>query len=293
MFRSLKNYFLHFFIPSSGNRNTAKVLQTDMLGLAVAILLLINFALKYTLHHQNNPILGISMHITADTLLEDTNAERKKYGLPTLSYSPLLAAAAQDKATDMFARDYWSHFAPDGTSPWHFFEKNGYYYEYAGENLAKDFNDSNAIVNAWMKSEKHRDNILQSQYSEVGFSIKEGVLQGRPTVLVVQMFGTPDKNYVAKSVPQNQEPKPESTQLDQVQQNIQGAVIKKPVIDMQAMGKRVALAILAILVTALAIDMYVMARRNEQGRVTKTYVHLVLLAVLIAGVLIINPGSIL
>lgn len=264
-----------------------------MLGLAVAILLLINFALKYTVHHQNNPILGISMHITSDALLEDTNAQRKKYGLPDLSYNPQLAAAAQDKATDMMQRDYWSHFAPDGTSPWYFFEKNGYYYEYAGENLAKDFNESDAIVNAWMQSEKHRDNILQSQYTEVGFAIKEGVLQGRPTVLVVQMFGTPDKQHVAQNAPQNQQTPSNPTELAQIQQNIQGAVIKKPAIDMQAVGKRVAIAILAILVTALAIDMYIMARRNEHGRVTKAYVHLVLLAVLIAGVLVINPGSIL
>ena len=150
---------------------------------------------------------------------------------------------------------------------------------YAGENLARDFSDSSSAVNAWMQSTKHRDNILQSQYTDVGFAIKEGVLQGKPTVIVVQLFGTPDPQYVAAR------PQPQT--------NIQGAVIKKPLFDIRAISKQASVGILMLLVITLAIDLYVMERRRNSFNVTKAYTHLVLLAVIIAGILVINPGSIL
>ena len=64
----------------------------------------------------------------------------------------------------MIAKNYWAHNAPDGASPWSFFKNVGYRYLYAGENLARDFGDSASVVNAWMNSPTHRDNLLSGRY---------------------------------------------------------------------------------------------------------------------------------
>ena len=129
--------------------------------------------------------------ITTVKLLEHSNKERGKQSLPPLQYNNELAEAAQKKASDMFAKDYWAHFAPDGTTPWSFILSSGYQYEYAGENLAKNFLFSQGVVDAWMNSLTHKENILRKEYTEVGYGVVNGVLNGEETTLVVQMLGTP------------------------------------------------------------------------------------------------------
>ena len=104
----------------------------------------------------------------------------------------MLTKAAALKADDMFSDNYWAHFAPDGTSPWYFYGKVGYSYTWAGENLARDFQTSAGVVAGWMASTAgHKENILNSNFTEVGVAVKNGVLQGEETTLVVQLFGKP------------------------------------------------------------------------------------------------------
>jgi len=148
------------------------------------------FALVITLgvshfQNQNGSILGFATDISTQKLLTLTNEERAKDGLSELSYNLKLEEAAQKKAKDMFAKDYWSHYGPSGETPWDFILDSDYQYEYAGENLAKNFLFSGDVVNAWMNSETHRDNILRKEYSEVGFAIVNGVLNDEETTLVV------------------------------------------------------------------------------------------------------------
>ncbi|KXK08561.1 MAG: Cysteine-rich secretory protein family protein [Microgenomates bacterium OLB22] len=61
----------------------------------------------------------------------------------------------------------------------------------AGENLAKDFPNSQSAMDGWMNSPAHRLNILRPEYTEVGFAVVNGNLQGSDTTLVVQFFGKP------------------------------------------------------------------------------------------------------
>jgi hypothetical protein len=75
-----------------------------------------------------------------------------------------------------------------------FFGKVGYSYLYAGENLARDFYDSYSLIDSWMSSDTHRKNLLSPNFTEVGFGIKEGYLNGIKTYIVVQMLGTPMSN---------------------------------------------------------------------------------------------------
>lgn len=142
-------------------------------------------------------ILGFASNISTDSIISLTNQARERNGLSSLRYNNALAAAAYSKAQHMFANDYWAHIAPDGTNPWYFFKEANYDYLFAGENLARDFNDSSGVVDAWLASPTHRDNLLGGRYSEIGVAVVNGVLGGEQTTLVVQMFGAPASNLVA------------------------------------------------------------------------------------------------
>lgn len=129
--------------------------------------------------------------VIASVLVDLTNGDRHSNDLGGLTVSPVLVAAAEAKAADMVAKGYFAHTSPEGLDPWYWFEKVGYEYAYAGENLAVDFTDSGDVVRAWMNSPLHRDNLLNEHYTEIGIATASGFYQGRPTTFVVQMFGTP------------------------------------------------------------------------------------------------------
>lgn len=135
-------------------------------------------------------VLGTFADISTQQLLILTNQKRQENGLPALTINDNLSAAASNKASDMFGKNYWAHNAPDGTSPWVFIKGAGYNYIYAGENLARGFNNAPDVINAWMASPGHRKNMLSSNYQNVGFAVLPGKLSGEDTVLVVEMFGS-------------------------------------------------------------------------------------------------------
>lgn len=120
-----------------------------------------------------------------------TNEERSEISKPPLVRNASLDKAAQLKAEHMAKNQYFSHHSPDGISPWHWFDEAGYVYAHAGENLAIHFTDSSEVVDAWMKSPTHRENIVNGLYQEIGVGTAKGEYEGYDTVYVVQLFGTP------------------------------------------------------------------------------------------------------
>src|SRR5688572_17626917 len=160
-------------------------------------------------------VLGYATNTTISGLLEETNAQRSSGSIGALALNDKLSSAAQAKAEDMAARNYWSHNTPEGNPPWVFFSNAGYDYKAAGENLAYGFDSSNATVVAWMNSEGHRANILNNSFTEVGFGIvnvTDYQDSGEQTI-VVAMYGAPQvaSAPVAQSA-QNQTPVAAETQ---------------------------------------------------------------------------------
>ncbi|MCH7951806.1 hypothetical protein IH980_03660 [Patescibacteria group bacterium] len=196
----------HAFLPQRSNNQRPRILHPAGLSVLVAIFLL-NFSLRTLISYLPGFILGFSSSVTVDQVIAQTNQERNTAGLPLLVQNPLLSQAAQAKAVDMFSLDYWAHVSPTGTQPWTFIKSTGYTYRYAGENLARDFSDSPTLMNAWMGSSSHRENILNSRYSEIGVAVVDGRFQGVETRLVVQMFATPTPVPVARVQPK---PKPQA-----------------------------------------------------------------------------------
>ncbi len=162
-------------------------------GLALALVLIVAVQLIYGVQlRASGSVLGYATNITQSELLGYTNNNRTANSLPLLSMNSQLTVAAQNKANHMIANDYWSHIAPDGTTPWYFFDQSGYAYLVAGENLAYGFDTSLGAVNGWMASPTHRDNILLPEYEEVGFGIANGEdYQGTENTVVVAMYGDP------------------------------------------------------------------------------------------------------
>ncbi|MCL5411074.1 MAG: CAP domain-containing protein [Patescibacteria group bacterium] len=130
--------------------------------------------------------------INTDNVLNLLNQERLERGLPKLVLDSDLDNAANLKSRDMVNRDYFEHFA-FGSTPWDFIKNSGYKYLYAGENLAMDFNTSEGMVNAWMNSPAHRENILNPEFRDVGVGIIKGEFSDNKgnhnTIMVTNMFG--------------------------------------------------------------------------------------------------------
>lgn len=97
-----------------------------------------------------------------------TNAERAKNGLPALKADPTLSKMAHEKARDMSVNNYFSHTSPTYGSPFDMMKQFGITYNYAGENIAMGQQTPQEVVNAWMNSAGHRANILNANYNYIG-----------------------------------------------------------------------------------------------------------------------------
>lgn len=182
------------FIPHHANNYRPHIIRHY--GIALVLATAIGLQLGYNGINTGN-VLGQKTEITINSLLEKTNDERQKAGEPLLVLSDKLDQAAYLKVQDMFAKQYWAHNSPDGTQPWKWFGDVGYNYDEAGENLAKNFVTTDAAMLAWMKSPEHKANILDDNFSEVGFAVASGELDGKPTSIIVALYGAPANGAVA------------------------------------------------------------------------------------------------
>ena len=310
-------FIKHYFVPHKGNNHRSKIIHNSSL-LVLVVLLLFTSWLSILVNKTNPEILGISYSMSDQELLLLVNQERIEKGLSPLKMNAKLTEAAKGKANHMMQNNYWAHFAPDGTTPWKFIISSGYDYMYAGENLAKGFVNSSDAVDAWMDSPTHRDNILSNQYSDVGFAIVEGNLQGEDTVLVVEIFGYEKSQYLAKAdldlVESTSSEESDLTGSDsdankavdvpllgvnsdkstdnsgRFQINISEA---KPIVDLLTSAKTFSFVLLSVLLIAFIIDFLVIAKKRIPRLVGNNLDHILLLSVFIVFIFIYNMGRII
>lgn len=293
------NYFRHLFTPHHTNNFRAKILHNSSL-LVLALLVLALSGGTYFVKTTHPAVLGISYSISENELLIDTNAARAANGQPALVMNSQLADAARRKAADMMARDYWAHFAPDGTSPWSFIKAAGYSYDYAGENLAKGFTGSQDVVTAWMNSPSHRENLLSSKYKDIGFAVVEGKLQGEDTVLVVQMFGAQTGAVSQVPVPTAAPQKVADTASNPVVvattapvQVVSGSQAVKPIINAPLATKYISGSFLVFIIAILLLDLAVVEKRKIPRIVGHNLDHVILLALFLLFILFATGHGIL
>lgn len=119
-----------------------------------------------------------------------TNINRKNNGLAALEENQKLNAAAAEKAKDILEKQYFDHISPSGKSPQDLLGEAGYGYISSGENLAMgNFANDQELLEAWMASPGHRENILQKGFREIGVAVLSGEYEGEKTWVAVQEFG--------------------------------------------------------------------------------------------------------
>lgn len=170
---------------------TTRTKLSLFVGIPATILMFLSFALLSNLALQSNhtvqlpPKQQVETSPTTDELWLATNVQRQANGEAPLTLDPRLTASATAKCVDMVANNYWAHVSPTGVTWDSFIQQQYARYQAAGENIARGYDTSQAVVNAWMASPGHRANILDVHYNEVGYAICS---DSQSRIMVVQQF---------------------------------------------------------------------------------------------------------
>jgi hypothetical protein len=304
--------FLHrFFLPRETNNYRPGLLHHKAI-LSLILLFVSAGIISYSIRTNFPAVLGISANISTQQLLILTNQQRQNNNLPALTDNSELDQAAANKAADMFNKDYWAHNAPDGTTPWTFIKGTGYNYVYAGENLARGFDSASDVINAWMNSPEHRQNVLSPKYQNVGFAVATGKLTGEDTVLVVEMLGstnlgapvavqnnTPPAVAVAPGSPatsnvaQSAAPITPMPVVQTVSTALLGTSVIKPLVNSHSFVSLPAGVILSLFIFVLLLDMAIIERKKIVRFVGHNLDHAFFLGAMLIIVIILLKGSII
>ncbi len=293
----------HLFLPHQQTHKKAHLLSWEALLIYILIFILLQVSFSF-LAQVKPGVLGVSSNIDQHQLIELTNKKRAENNLPPLKENLFLDQAAQAKAANMFAENYWAHYAPSGKDPWGFINGSGYKFTYAGENLARNFYSSDDVVNAWMASPSHRENIVNNKYQEIGIAVVYGVLKGEKTTLVVQMFGTPQE-YIAYNPTTNIE---SQKKAEVALPSVKPAPIFTPApalvagvrenqqlvtIDPFKTTKTLGVGLLLLIAFLIMLDLYTLRRRAIFRVTSKHLPHLALIGLSTFALLNLSSGSIL
>src|SRR5208283_734919 len=136
--KKVRDILKKYFIPYEGNDHQPHLLRRRAVAFVCMIVIGVQFA---TLFYSSYivPRSYLVGAIFANTLVDETNANRVASNESVLTTSPSLTLAAQEKANDMVKNNYFAHTSPTGVTPWQWFANVGYDFSSAGENLAVNF----------------------------------------------------------------------------------------------------------------------------------------------------------
>ena len=99
----------------------------------------------------------------AESVLKLVNIERSKIGVSPLKLSSSLNRAATFRASEITQE--FDHTRPNGKD---FFTVIDEEYSAVGENIAEGYSTPEEVMECWMNSRGHRENILRSDFTELG-----------------------------------------------------------------------------------------------------------------------------
>lgn len=111
------------------------------------------------------------------------NQERAKAGCSALTVNAKLTTAALNHSKDMAAHSNMSHTGSDGSDPGQRITRAGYSWTTYGENVAYGYSTPEQVMNGWMNSPGHRQNILNCAFKEIGVGLAQ------PNSYWTQAFG--------------------------------------------------------------------------------------------------------
>lgn len=131
---------------------------------------------------------SIDLNLSSDEqqLLDLVNKARAEKKLAPLVIDENLLKVARIKAKDMIENNYFSHQSPTYGSPFDMMRQYENTFKSAGENIAGNKTVEGAFK-AWMASDSHKKNILNSGFSVTGIGVQESATYGK--VIVQQFIG--------------------------------------------------------------------------------------------------------
>ena len=87
------------------------------------------------------------------------NEHRLEVGCDALEWHAGVADVAQAHSADMVERDFFAHTNPDGESPFDRLTAAGIDFGAAAENIAYGYPGAEAVLQGWLDSSGHRQNI--------------------------------------------------------------------------------------------------------------------------------------
>jgi uncharacterized protein YkwD len=164
-----------------------------VLGVGLALILLMAQALGAQWRSRGSTARVSYLYELERQIYRLTNAARRKHGVPSLTWETSLRNVARAHSVDMLRQNYFSHTSPDGRSP-HKRIRSGYPFPVSntGENIwmgtghdpGNTSRLAHIIVNNWMSSAGHRENLLNQAYTDIGVG---AAVQGR-NIRVTQVF---------------------------------------------------------------------------------------------------------
>jgi len=179
----------HTIVPHKKNGNIPHILKKEFIVVITVFVGILFYFNQYNFDIIRK--LNLSATVYPAVLADLTNKDRLTSGVSELRWNDTLQKAAKLKAEDMLKNSYFAHTSPNGVTPWHWFREADYNFIYAGENLAVDFTESDIVQKAWLNSPKHKENIMNSNFTEIGIATADGMFEGKDTTFVVEFFGKP------------------------------------------------------------------------------------------------------
>lgn len=100
------------------------------------------------------------------TVLKLVNRERMAKGLQPLAMNGKLQKASDVRATEIIT--HFDHKRPSGSSCYTALDEQQLSYQASGENIAAGYGHADAVMQGWMESQGHRENILNAKYTHMG-----------------------------------------------------------------------------------------------------------------------------
>jgi uncharacterized protein YkwD len=143
--------------------------------------------------HQNVTRGSMSSSVNAPVqrqVLALVNENRRRGGCRNLTLDRRLIVAANRHAADMARRGYFAHSSPGGAGAGERVEDAGYRWSRYGENIARGQTSAYEVVDGWMHSPAHRENIMDCRLHQMGVGL---AFAGDDEPYWVQDFATPKR----------------------------------------------------------------------------------------------------
>lgn len=128
---------------------------------------------------EDNPEINSGLNLNQSQILNLVNEARasgvrcgnsNKPSVDQLNWNDAMAKAALDHSNDMETNDYFSHTGLDGSKFDERAKDAGYTGNPVGENIAIGYSSEEAVMNGWLKSTGHCNNIMNERATEIGIA---------------------------------------------------------------------------------------------------------------------------